>query len=441
MNTLELIFAHKEKCFPKAKNSLVEILKNAKTPQIIGEIKRGSPSKGHFAKDLDIQNAVARYSRLNVGAFSVLTDEKFFYGHIDDLKLVRHLTSKPILCKDFMVSPDQIAIAFASGANVILLIAKMLPEKRLKELLDFAHHLGIEVLMEIHDQEDYEKIRHLNFDILGINNRDLRHFKTDVTHSLRLYESLSLESLSQPVISESGYFNYQEIERAYACGFKGFLIGESLVKNDLKKPADIKMCGLKCTEDIERAKVAGADYIGFVLAESKRQVTEDLCKTLIDFTHEKANRISTVVVVKDVDERQINHYHKDLKADYIQVHGKLPKSELLETDIALIYATHISNLEGVQESLNHPNVKKILLDGSVPGSGRTFDWHKLDGTRNMNFSKPLWVAGGLTTENVCDLLKTYDIEGVDVSSGIELEGRKNFGLMCEFVEQVRRSNL
>ena len=436
MNTLDIIFESKKAMFPLKRNSLKAALLNSSKPAIIGEIKRGSPSKGHFAQNLDIESTVSRYLRKEVVAFSVLTDEDFFYGGFNDLKLVRELTTKPILCKDFIMSMDQIAKAATYGADVILLIAKMLPIETLESLVTFAHLLNLEVLMEIHDEEDYLKIKALSFDILGINNRDLRTFKTNVEAANDLYHKLSLNLLKIPVIGESGYSEYSELKRGYAQGLKGFLIGESLVKKAFENPTQIKICGIQNEEDLMNAHLANVNYIGFVMAKSKRQISQDQCKALVEKNRYLSDDIHSVVVLKDATAQDINSIHDVVKPDFIQIHGPLPEMDGIYPNIKIIYAMNGQNLEGVKLGLSHLNVKILLFDGAIPGEGKTFNWEFLK-TIPENTHKPIWVAGGLNSENIGELLQKYEIEGVDVSSGVEEYGKKSGNLMMNFAQNVR----
>jgi len=495
MNILDEIFAYKASLYPAARPSLVNSLMAQKGNAIIGEIKRGSPSKGLFAKDLDIPMTVERYTAHDVCGISVLTDQAYFYGSFDDLKYVSQLTDKPILCKDFIVSYQQIAEAYANGASAILLIARMLDEAQLSSLISFAHGLAIEVLMEIHFAEEYEKIKALPFDILGINNRNLDTFHTDVAHSVAVYKKLKLGGVSFPVISESGFMSIDAIERVLSEGFSGVLVGEGMVKEKIEKREQrtherlqvtkqnikqnikqgssehgdalhfndkhkdkmpekafmenalnpsIKICGLKDTQMIDVAYKQGATHVGFVLAESKRKVTEEEAKRFITYIRKNNYPMKSVVVLKEVQASYINKLSHTIVPDYFQVHGALIMDEPIDKGIQIIFAMGMKAIKTLIDNgqitsalkANRDTMIPILIDSPVPGSGERFDWTAIPSLQSV-IDRPLWIAGGLTPDNVKTLIKTYPIAGVDVSSGVEIAGEKNKEMITAFIKEAK----
>jgi indole-3-glycerol phosphate synthase/phosphoribosylanthranilate isomerase len=450
MNILDEIYAHKASVYPQNRPSLVNSLLQKKGSPIIGEIKRGSPSMGLFAEDLDISNTVERYRRHDVCGISVLTDEKYFYGGFEDLERVSQLTEKPLLCKDFIVSHQQIAKAFSHGASVILLIARMLDKATLSSLIAFAHQLSLEVLMEIHLAEEYEKIKTLPFDILGINNRDLDTFQTDINHSIAVYNELNLKEVSFPVISESGFMSIEAIEHVISKGFSGVLVGEGMVKGKIikrenidgtSKEQSIKICGLKDTSAIDVAYKSGATHVGFVLAESKRKITQEQAQILIAYTQTNCHPMKSVVVLKDVRASYVNTLSKTLNPDYFQVHGDLINDEPIHRTINLIVATRMKAIRALVDhdlvlTASSDKEMPILIDSSVPGSGERFDWTIIPALKAA-IDRPLWIAGGLTPENVKSLIKTYGVAGVDVSSGVEKYGEKNHDMIRLFIKEAK----
>lgn len=211
------------------KRSLHEQLVRADHIQVIAEIKRGSPSKGLFAAELDIEAQAKKYEKSGAGGISVLTDKQFFYGGFSDLQTIRPCVSLPILCKDFIVDEVQVDIAKSLGADVILLIVSTHTPKRLKTLLDYATLKDLEVLMEVHNKEELDIALSLGHQIIGVNNRNLRTFVTDIEVSLDLIQYVSNPSVM--MISESGIKSKEDVKKLAKAGFKGVLVGESLIRD------------------------------------------------------------------------------------------------------------------------------------------------------------------------------------------------------------------
>jgi len=213
--------------------SFINKLEQSPCLEIIAEIKRGSPSKGLFAPTLDVQSVAKEYTDNGASAISVLTDKEFFYGSYKNLELARSTSPLPLLCKDFIIDEIQIAIAKAKGANLILLIANALDRKKLKALLASVRTHNMEVLVEIHNIEEYKKVADLDFRLLGINNRDLKTFNTDIRTSLELAPIIKKDN--RFIISESGIHTSLDAEILAGAGIDGLLVGESLIRSHNRK--------------------------------------------------------------------------------------------------------------------------------------------------------------------------------------------------------------
>lgn len=207
--------------------SLKEALKSSSSG-IIAEFKRRSPSKGWINRKAQAEDIVPGYANAGASAVSILTDEKFFGGNLKDIKDARPLIDIPILRKDFIVDEYQLYQAKIIGADAVLLIAAALKEEELHALAAKAHELGLEVLLEIHSVEELKYIN-ANMDVIGINNRNLGTFFTDVENSFRLAEQLPSDAV---LVSESGISDPATVKRLQKAGFKGFLIGENFMKTD-----------------------------------------------------------------------------------------------------------------------------------------------------------------------------------------------------------------
>ncbi len=213
--------------FSFARKSLRQSLLKEDSTGIIAEFKRKSPSKGIINGNADVATVTSTYSQQAAG-ISVLTDEPFFGGSNDDLIAARNVVDVPLLRKDFIVDEYQLYEARAIGADVILLIAACLSQQQVKQLATTARQLELEVLLEIHNEEELANICD-EVNMIGVNNRNLKTFEVDINTSLNLITLLPKE---KPAIAESGISNVNAIKALRNAGFKGFLIGENFMKNN-----------------------------------------------------------------------------------------------------------------------------------------------------------------------------------------------------------------
>lgn len=194
---------------------------------IIAEVKKGSPSKGVIREDFDPLTIAETYQQHGATCLSILTDEKFFLGHLSYLGLIREQVCLPLLRKDFICDPYQIVEARAFGADAVLLIAAMLELEQLRDFSALARELQLDVLLEVHDEIDLERALQTDCELIGINNRSLRSFVTDLGTSERLRPLIPAERF---VVAESGINTRADVERLLAAGAGGFLVGESLMR-------------------------------------------------------------------------------------------------------------------------------------------------------------------------------------------------------------------
>jgi indole-3-glycerol phosphate synthase len=196
---------------------------------VVAEVKKGSPSKGVIREDFDPLMIAETYQDNGATCLSVLTDEHFFMGHLSYLAKIREVVSLPLLRKDFICDPYQIYEARAAGADAILLIAAMLDAEQLTEYNALATELQLDVLLEVHDEAELEVALTTDCELIGINNRNLQTFVTDLATTERL---LPLIPASHFVVAESGLTCRADILRLQQAGAKGFLVGESLMRED-----------------------------------------------------------------------------------------------------------------------------------------------------------------------------------------------------------------
>lgn len=204
---------------------------------IISEFKRKSPSKGWIHADADPLDVIPKYAKSGASAISILTDQKYFGGELEFIRKVRPLIDTPILRKDFIIDEYQLFEARLMGADAVLLIAADLTIGKVRELTNKAHELGLEVLLEVHDPYELRYVAEVpEVDMLGVNNRALGTFHTDVQHSFDIAEAMKeavagLET-KPLLVSESGISDPAIVRKLRSAGFRGFLIGENFMKHE-----------------------------------------------------------------------------------------------------------------------------------------------------------------------------------------------------------------
>lgn len=196
---------------------------------IIAEVKKGSPSKGVIREDFDPLEIAENYQDNGASCLSVLTDERFFLGHLRYLALIREQVGLPLLRKDFIIDPWQVYEARAAGADAILLITAILEQQQITDLAGIARQIHLDVLLEVHDEREMEIACNTDIGLIGVNNRNLRTFVTDLDTTGRLAAMLPAGRL---LVAESGINSRADIERLQTAGARAFLIGESLMRED-----------------------------------------------------------------------------------------------------------------------------------------------------------------------------------------------------------------
>ncbi len=211
-------------------------------PRIIAEVKKASPSKGVIRPDFDPVGLAAEYEKNGAAAVSVLTEEKFFLGKLEYLSLIRERTALPLLRKDFILDELHVYEARAAGADAVLLITDILGPGRLEDLMSLVDELYMTPLVEVHDGEGLERAMSAGARLIGINNRDLKTFRTDISTTEKL---APLVPEGTTIVSESGINTPEDIKRLMKCGVNAFLVGEALAreKNAGKKLRELLSAG------------------------------------------------------------------------------------------------------------------------------------------------------------------------------------------------------
>lgn len=241
LNPIQLL--EKSVLFKTESISLKKAILHSEQNGIIAEFKRKSPSKGAININADVKKITAGYIKAGACALSILTNEHFFGAQTDDFKMARIFNNCPILRKDFMLDEYQIIESKSMGADVVLLIAKMLSPKEVQKLAKTAKDIGLEVFLELQNQDEIDRYQFDNVDLVGINNRNLNTFKIDPENSIKLAQQLPTSMLK---IAESGIESAKTIQTLKEKGFNGFLIGEYFMRNN--NPAE------KCQKLIEQLR-------------------------------------------------------------------------------------------------------------------------------------------------------------------------------------------
>ena len=207
-------------------------IRNAEGPALIAEIKKASPSKGIIREDFDIYEIANAYRDGGAHCFSILTDSKYFKGSYENLIAISSEYDLPCLCKEFIIDARQILQARLAGADAILLIAAILDDLELSEFSALADEFGMDVLLEVHTEEEMDRALKLDFDLIGINNRDLNTFEVNLDTTAKMINRFKFSLSGVTLVSESGISTKQDIVILHQLGVKGFLVGESLIKQD-----------------------------------------------------------------------------------------------------------------------------------------------------------------------------------------------------------------
>jgi indole-3-glycerol phosphate synthase len=218
---------------------------------IIAEVKRASPSRGDIRIDLDAEQLARSYEKAGAAAISVLTDRTFFRARPTDLQTVKQAVTLPVLRKDFVLSTYQVFETAAMGADAVLLIVRALSREGLKDLIDLCRELQLDALVEVHSEDEMAEATLAGAQLIGINNRDLRSFKTDLSTSMRL---AGLLQEGQVAVAESGIQERSQVEMLLEGGIWNFLIGESLVRASDPEAFLKDLLGIHC-----RARLPGGE--------------------------------------------------------------------------------------------------------------------------------------------------------------------------------------
>ncbi|MBT4937480.1 bifunctional indole-3-glycerol-phosphate synthase TrpC/phosphoribosylanthranilate isomerase TrpF [Candidatus Peregrinibacteria bacterium] len=455
-------YKKKELIKRKTEKPLLEIKKNIKNSDIsfldsikgknrvhlIAEIKRASPSKGIIVKNFQLEETISLYNKY-ASAISVLTDEHFFGGSFYNLKRTSELSYLPLICKDFIIDEYQIHEARYHGANAILLIAAVLDTNELKHLYKIAESLAMDVLFEVHNEEELEKVLNVKPKIIGVNNRNLKDFSIDLNLTKKLSKKIPDDIV---IVAESGISCKSDVVNVLGVA-DAMLVGTSIMgsKNPNEKIQEltmlpkIKICGIINAEDAIEAIKCGASYIGLIFAnESPRKIDIKKAKEII--THiKKACHTEPVEVYSEtrqkappqfigvfVNQTECFQTAKDLELDGVQLHGE-EGEEFIKGGKKIFKGEIWKAVNNEQWAMNNEqweDIDVLLIDNATKekrgGTGEAFNWELLSFPRKAkNGGYHLALAGGINPQNIQKARKYSDI--LDIGSGVEEKpGEKNF---------------
>lgn len=441
----------------------IPVVPFGRDPFVICEVKRRSPSKGNINAGLDAVTQASLYAEKGIKSVSVLTEEDHFGGSLKDLMDIKKACPDvAVLRKDFLLELEDIDISYRAGADAVLLIAACLSGEKMKSMYDKAKSLGMEVLVEVHNDEDIDKVRGFKPDLTGINCRDLSTFKTDLTIPLRVRQSIDWTT---NIVFESGIHRKEDAQFAFKSGFAGILVGESVVKNpnliprlidasgekqdscfwsklyDRKKAGQplVKVCGITNREDAEIARDLGADVIGFVCAHSPRRADISSMRKMADLDILKVG-----VVVLGGDVERLNKEMSDLVQegilDAIQFHGHEMPVNCASISWPYYKAIRLRSKADVSR-IGDFYSPRVLVDAfSDKVYGGTGKLIQADIVSEVNKSYPLWIAGGLSPDNVGQIVRDFSPELIDASSGLEKEpGKKDKDKLEKYFREIKNA--
>ena len=415
----------------------------------ICEVKKASPSKGIIAEHFPYLDIAKEYEVAGAAAISVLTEPDFFKGDKKYLQEIASTVKIPVLRKDFIIDEYQIYQAKVWGASAILLICACLDVPTLTKFRELADSLGLSSLVEAHDEQEVQMAIDCGARIIGVNNRNLKDFTVDVQNSVRLRNLVQDDVI---FVSESGLETPEDIQVLRDNNIGVALMGETFMRspNKVEKLAylygptyytpKVKMCGISKVETIPAIVDAKPDYMGLVFAPSKRQVTVDQAKILVeelhrgyakkygsDTEHDKNGTIKTVGVFVNETVENLVTIANEANLDTVQLHGDEDEAFIQSlkerTNVEVWKAVQIRSAADVEKWIDS-SADMLLFDAyhkdERGGTGEVFDWSSLDA-----FERPFMLAGGIDSTNVARAIRTVRPYGIDISSGIETNGVKD----------------
>ncbi|HUG27160.1 MAG TPA: bifunctional indole-3-glycerol-phosphate synthase TrpC/phosphoribosylanthranilate isomerase TrpF [Gemmatimonadales bacterium] len=418
--------------------SLERALRRPRTGFIL-ECKRASPSQGEIRGDLDLDTVASAYGP-HADAISVLTDERFFGGSFEHLRSLRQRVHQPVLCKDFILGPYQVYEARKHGADAVLLMLSVLSDHEYRDCHAAATSLDVDVVTEVHTEQELARAQTLEARIIGINNRDLTTLAVDLGVTERLAPRLKG---SEVVIAESGIGSHRDVQRLRPL-VDGFLVGTSLMRQaDLGHATrelvfgTTKICGLTLPEDAVSAHALGATHGGMIFAgESPRCIAPHAASRL-----RQAAPLQWVGVFVNVGVEQVAAIAESLDLAAVQLHGEESIEEIRALRERFAGRREVWKAIRVMNSVPRvaeTGADRLVLDahssGARGGTGRRFNWALVNDHPDLH---RMLLGGGLAPQSVPAAV-AVGTWGLDVNSGVERSpGRKDPAKLAALFEARR----
>ena len=424
---------------------------------VILEVKRASPSKGDIAPDLNSAETARSYASAGAAAISCLTETNYFKGTLGDLMAVcEAVPDTAVLRKDFLLTAEEVEVAYRAGADAVLLIARILEKPVIIEMAKAAAAHKMTSLIEVRSEEDIQKLAAVaasvdhEFIVCGVNSRDLATFKIDLLKPCAMLNKIrAVLSDDARVIFESGIRTPEAARFAGSLGFTGMLLGEAAAKNpglrtklvnsfvsavptknagfwnrhaELQRHTKsqchaelvsasplIKICGLTRSEDVLFADSLGAAFVGFIFAAGfdRNVCGERFEKILPSLKKVKAKKVAVITDPNSIEAETAARYVEEGHLDCLQLHG-IPYEKVPHRFLDLPHYFAITEKSG--------NIKDAAEKLFLMGEPRFLQDSK---AQNYDTNHKLWLAGGITPENAAELVTRFQPELIDISSGVE----------------------
>ncbi len=478
---------------------IAPLVRFLRAPRLVCEIKRKSPSRGAIDAGLDPVELAGRYVSRGVRSVSVLTEEDFFAGSLADLMAVKRAhPNLAVLRKDFLVDEEDVEVSYRAGADAVLLIASVLSADELARMHELAGELGMAALVELHEDEDFDKARAFAPPLVGINARDLSTFRVDLLTPVRLRAKIDWDHRA---VFESGVFTQEDALLVSTSGFDGLLVGEAAVRDQdaiggilaglrgrtpagaavpggggtgggragsadggVRRATDsrdasgapgpapdfwrrlasrmhadrplVKICGVTNRRDAELAAELGADALGFVFADSPRRADPAVVRELADLPVLKVAVVVTGGAHAPLPQ-EVRALLEEGLLDAVQFHGDEEPDECAAQAFPYYKALRLDRPEAA-DALERYRSPRVLVDArdsrAYGGTGTRLSRQTIDAVRER---APLWLAGGLSPGNIRQVVRDHAPELVDASSGLEAEpGRKDEEKLRRFFEEL-----
>ena len=410
---------------------------------VIAEFKKASPSRGVICEALEVEDVARQYAEGGASAVSILTEEKYFKGDIRYLPRASGAVPEvPLLRKDFLFHPAQVAATLAAPASAMLLIVRLTPDAgQLRDLREQAEAGGVEAVVEVFDEADLRLARESGARIIQVNARDLATLKVDREACLQLIRKCPPRE-GELWIAASGMSCRADLEAAADAGYHAALVGSALMEDGTpgeslrrmlaggERPLLVKICGMSEQKLIDRAAALEADMCGFIFyPPSPRNISPEQAAGL------ETHGMKRVGVFVGQSVEEIHAIVREARLDFIQLHGgqsaEFASGLPAEKVIRVLWPKKYGTLAALQADIDAfaPTCGMYLLDAGM-GSGMTLDWPSLAGLR---FPHPWMLSGGLGPDNVEEAIAACSPDGLDMNSRLE----SSPGIKCpELLEKV-----